>query len=205
LTYTTKDGAKVTAGQQIAWNGDSGDADGNPHLHFELHPDDGADVNPFPFLKQAIRTLIPARVGSTFTVGLRGVPIRAGGGRLTIRATAMRWWPGGRWTPLGPRDVEVAIGPATRVDRELAGQVMATTEAPISARKGVQYSIFTSPAKATVAAIRGEPGALLAARVSRPGATLVPVEPTQPTEPSEPPVDDGYWGSGGDVNVPYWP
>ncbi len=38
VTFAVPNGAKVTAGQQIAWNGDSGDASGNPHLHFEVHP-----------------------------------------------------------------------------------------------------------------------------------------------------------------------
>ena len=43
-----KDGARVKAGQQIGYNGDSGDAEGIYHLHFEVHPGDGADVDPFP-------------------------------------------------------------------------------------------------------------------------------------------------------------
>ena len=34
----------MTAGEQIAYLGDSGDAEGNHHLHFEVHPNDGADV-----------------------------------------------------------------------------------------------------------------------------------------------------------------
>ena len=46
VAFAVPNGAKVTAGQQIAWNGDSGDASGNPHLHFEVHPNDGADVEP---------------------------------------------------------------------------------------------------------------------------------------------------------------
>ena len=42
VTFAVPNGAKVTAGQQIAWNGDSGDASGNPHLHFEVHPNRAA-------------------------------------------------------------------------------------------------------------------------------------------------------------------
>ena len=41
IAYAVPNGAKVSAGEQIAWSGDSGDAEGNHHLHFEVHPNDG--------------------------------------------------------------------------------------------------------------------------------------------------------------------
>jgi septal ring factor EnvC (AmiA/AmiB activator) len=63
VSFTVPNGAKVTAGQQIAWNGDSGDANGNPHLHFEVHPNDGADVDPFRYLKRAAKPLFAAPSG----------------------------------------------------------------------------------------------------------------------------------------------
>jgi murein DD-endopeptidase MepM/ murein hydrolase activator NlpD len=53
VTFAVPNGARVSAGEQVAWNGDSGDASGNPHLHFEVHPSGGADVNPLRHLKRA--------------------------------------------------------------------------------------------------------------------------------------------------------
>ena len=165
VAYVLPDGAKVAAGEQIAWSGDSGDANGNPHLHFEVHPGGGVDTNPFQHLKRASRPLFAAKPGSTFSLGLRGNLVAAGAGTVELEVERVRHYPGGRWLDIDERTVELAVSPDALVAPSLA---VVSSAARRDARAPMPVVAHTLKAKATIDAILGEAGVLTAGRVSAP-------------------------------------
>ena len=46
---------RVAAGEVIGTVGTTGTEVATPHLHLEVHPDNGAPMNPYPLLKAACR------------------------------------------------------------------------------------------------------------------------------------------------------
>lgn len=163
VSFAVPDGAKVAAGEQVAWNGDSGDAAGNPHLHFEVHPGDGPSMNPYRHLRRAVRPLFAAKPGTPFSLGLRGKLLAAGGGEAELYVERVRHYPGGRWLAVEPRIVELNVS-----GEAAAGSDVPTVAAETSRtlKRAVPVVAFTQKAKTTPEAIVGSAGVLTVQRVS---------------------------------------
>jgi len=164
VTFAVPNGSKVSAGEQVAWNGDSGDANGNPHLHFEVHPNGGGDVNPFRHLVRAQRPLFAARVGSQFSLGLRGKLVAAGAGTIELEIESVRHYPGGRWLEIDTRAVELTVSPDAQLATSL-GEVKGLAQRAL--RAPIPVAVQTVQMRTTTDAIIGAKGSLAASRVER--------------------------------------
>jgi hypothetical protein len=163
-----RNGAHVTAGQVIGFTGDSGNANGIPHLEFQVHPHGGKTRDPYRILNRARRLLFSAlKERKGVRVVMSGTVVSTADNQsLTMRVTSLEAWPGRFHIHQFGRDVTVYVPSDAAVSERIkGGRGASSTVSLADARKGQGVTVTTSRQPAKLSLFLGQPLALSAAEI----------------------------------------
>jgi murein DD-endopeptidase MepM/ murein hydrolase activator NlpD len=154
-----KNGQSVAAGEPVGFVGDSGDANGiAAHLHFEVHPHNGAASSPFTALNRAYRLLFAApRKGQT-SLWLKGSVLTRQTDALKVQVNSLAVRTTGLKVNGISRSVSFGISAFTQIENTVAN---AATQ---------RATVWTEVMPVTLDALLGKPGSITAERVLLVGA-----------------------------------
>jgi hypothetical protein len=155
-----KTGKRVAAGELVGFVGDSGDANGiHPHLHFEVHPNDGAAVDPYAFLQKAQPLLFYAKQGTTVSVSLTGTIVSSFGGVLELKASEVQL------SSSKPVTIRRTLALSVAADAVVTSLLPGGIGGLAALQRGLSAKVYTSPLRATLAAARGDDNVLTASQI----------------------------------------